>query len=145
MRPTDVRGTSSRARAPPLELVRRQLGPPLAEWLESVPKLGLGRSLVERRVDIGHDQRLHGRREPLQLARLVLQRIREGKLDRVQELDRALSHRHDELRLDDVELARQERARLLFVSFRELDAVRAVYRHRIDVETLQRLQNRLAG
>jgi len=55
-----------------------------------------------------------------------------------------LSHRHDELRLHDVELAYEEGARLVLVTVCELQAVRAVDRHRIDVEPLQRLQERVA-
>src|SRR5205807_5935710 len=105
-------------------LVRRQLGPPLAEWLEGIPKLGLGGSLVEGRVDVRDDERLHGRREALELARLVLHRIREREVERVEESDRALAHRHDQLRLNDVQFAGQERPRLVLVAVRELEAVR---------------------
>src|ERR687889_1279138 len=101
MPPTAARGSRSRARAQPLGLVGRQLGPPLAEWLECVPKLGLGRRLVERRVDVGYDQRLDRSREALELPRLELDRVREREVDRVQELDRSLAHDDDELRLHD--------------------------------------------
>jgi hypothetical protein len=55
-----------------------------------------------------------------------------------------LPHDHDELGLDDVELAREPCARLLLVAPGELDAVRPVDRGRIDVEPLQRLEDRLA-
>src|SRR5438094_7844332 len=100
-------------------LVGRQLGPPLAEWLEGVPKRGLGRGFVEGGVDVRDDERLHRRGEALELARLVLHGIRKRKLERVEEADRALAHRDDQLRLDDVELSREVRPRLVLVAIRE--------------------------
>src|SRR5207247_5836550 len=101
MHSTGSRGMRSRGRAPSRALVGRQLGPPLAEWLESVPKLSLRGGFVERRVDVGDNQYLDRCCEPLELARLVLHRIGKRELDRVEELDDALSHRHDQLRLHD--------------------------------------------
>src|SRR6266702_3160625 len=102
-RSTAGRGTRSRGRAPSRTLVGQQLGPPLAERLEGVPKLGLGRSLVERRVDVRDHERLYGRGEALELARLELHGIREREVERIDEADRALAHRHDQLRLDDMQ------------------------------------------
>src|SRR5205814_10561143 len=55
-----------------------------------------------------------------------------------------LAHRDHELRLDDVQLAQEEGPRLLLVTAGELEAVRAVDRHRIDVQALQRLEERIA-
>ena len=54
--------------------VRGQLCPPGAERLERVPERGLGRGLVERGVDVGDDERLDRRREPLELARASARR-----------------------------------------------------------------------
>ncbi len=66
---------------------------------------------------------------------------REAKL--VQELDRALAHDDDELGLDDVDLACQPRRRVRGILRPELEAVRPVDGERIDVQALQRLQDRL--
>src|SRR6478672_6792098 len=115
MHPTAFRGTRSRGRAPSRVLIGRQLGPPLAEWLECVPKLSLRGSFVERRVDVGNNQDLDRCGEALELARLVLHGIRQRELDRVEELHDSLSHRDDELWLHDVQLTREERARLVLV------------------------------
>ena len=71
--------------------------------------------------------------------------IRERKVQLVQETQRVVSHRDDQLRLDDVQLAREHRARLLRLLSGELEAVRAVDRERVDVQALQRLDDRLAG
>ena len=59
--------------------VRRQRCPPVAEQLERVPEARLRRLLVERRVDVGRDERVDRRRELLELAlgRLELARERE--------------------------------------------------------------------
>src|SRR5439155_6539489 len=46
---------------------------------------------------------------------------------------------------DDVQLARQERTRFVLLAVRELDAVRPVDGHGVDVEALEGLENRLAG
>ena len=93
----------------------------------------------------GTDERLDRRREPLQLAELGLDRLPERELEVVQERERVLAHDDDELRLDDVQLPGQPPACLLVVgAFRELDAVRPVDRHRVDVQPLERLQHRLA-
>src|SRR6476659_5501085 len=145
MHPTAFRGTRSRGRAPFRVLIGRQLGPPLAEWLECVPKLSLRGSFVERRVDVGNNQDLNRCGEALELARLVLHGIRQRELDRVEELHDSLSHRDDELWLHDVQLTREERARLVLVAVGELDSVLPVDRHRIDMEPLERLEDRLAG
>src|SRR5439155_5868535 len=109
---TACRGTRSRGRAPSRVLVGRQLGPPLAEWLDSVPKLSLRGGFVERRVDVGDNQYLDRCSEPLELARLVLHGIGQREVDRVEEVDDALSHRNDQLRLHDVQLATEEGPRL---------------------------------
>ena len=58
--------------------------------------------------------------------------------------DGPLAHRDEELRADDVELAEEERPRLVLVAVRELEAVRPVYGHRVDAQALERLQDRLA-
>src|SRR5882672_9002970 len=79
MHSTACRGTRNRGRAPSRVLIGRQLGPPLAEWLECVPELSLRRSFVERRVDVGDNQYLNRRGESLELARLELHRIGSGK------------------------------------------------------------------
>src|SRR5262249_28297043 len=75
---------------------------------------------------------------------LVVDGVGERELERVQELDGRLAHRNDQLRLHDVQLAREERARLVLAAVCELEAVRAVDRHRVDVQGLQRLENRLS-
>src|SRR6266566_5435563 len=126
-------------------LVGRQLGPPLAEWLEGVPKLSLRGGFVEGLVDVGDYQYLDRCSETLQLARFVLHRIGKREVDRVEELDDALSHRHDQLRLHDVQFAGEEGTRLILLTVRELEAIRPVDGHRIDMEALERLQARLAG
>jgi hypothetical protein len=56
-----------------------------------------------------------------------------------------LPHDHDELRLNNVDLARQPLSSLLLVGPGELEAVCPVDRHRVDLEALQRLQHRLTG
>ena len=56
-----------------------------------------------------------------------------------------MPHDHDELGLDDVNLAGEPLAGLLLVRVGELEAVRPVDRHRVDLEPLQRLQNCLPG
>ena len=72
--PRDERGDERPARS-----VRRQRGPPGPDRLEGVPEARLRRLLVERRVDVGHDERLDRRREALQLAlRLARARARAG-------------------------------------------------------------------
>ena len=68
-----------------------------------------------------------------------------GKPSAVHEYDRLLAHQHEQLRLDDVQLARQPGRRLLEALAAELETVRAVDRHRVDVQPLQRLLQRLAG
>src|SRR5205823_10896565 len=108
------------------ESIGRQLGPPRAELLERVPKACLGRLLVERSVDVGNDQRLDRRGEALEPADLRLQGIGEWELDLVQESQRVVAHDDDELRLHDVELAREERPGFLVGFSGELDAVRPV-------------------
>ena len=70
------RASAASASAPRPRLVRRQLCPPGAERLEGVPERGLRRLLVERGVDVGDDERLDRRREPLQLAERRLDRLR---------------------------------------------------------------------
>ena len=102
--------------------------------------------LVERRVDVRDDERLDRRRELLQLAELRLDRLRERELEVVQECERVLAHHDDELRLDDVQLARQPAARLVVGgAVGELDAVRPVDGHRVDAQPLERLEHRLPG
>ena len=71
--------------------------------------------------------------------------VGEREAERVDELDRRLAHQHEQLRLDDVQLAGQPRRRLLEALAAELEAVRAVDDHRVDVQALQRLLQRLAG
>ena len=68
-----------------------------------------------------------------------------GKRDPVQELERVFAHDDDELRLDDPQLAREPIAREPEVAAGELDRVRAVDLHRVDVQALQRLDQRIAG
>src|SRR5581483_10587488 len=79
-----LRGSRRRRTA----LVRRQCGPPLADRLERIPVGGLRRLIVERRVDVGHDERLDRRCEPLQLAECRLDRATERELEAVDELER---------------------------------------------------------
>ena len=67
-----------------------------------------------------------------------------GKSSPFRNSSAVLAHHDDELRLDDVQLARQQRPRLLLVLAGELEAVRAVDRHRVDVQPLERLEDRLA-
>ena len=54
----------------------------------------------------------------LQLSERGLELARERELHRVEELAGRLAHHDDELRLDDVELAREEGARLVLVAAR---------------------------
>ena len=54
------------------------------------------------------------------------------------------AHHDHELRLHDVDLARQPGGRVGGILGPELEAVRAVDRERIDLQPLERLQNRLA-
>ena len=68
-----------------------------------------------------------------------------GNSHRVEELARRLAHHDDELRLDDVQLAREEGARLVLVAVGELEAVRPVDGERVDAQPLQRLEERVAG
>ena len=71
--------------------------------------------------------------------------IRQREVELVQEAQRVVSHRDDQLRLHDVQLAREHRARLLRLLARELEAVRPVDGERVDVQALERLDDRLAG
>jgi hypothetical protein len=133
-----------RGRAGSLE--RGKLGPPGDDLLEGVPKARLGRLLVEGVVDVRHVQRLDRRGEVLQVAEDSPHLARQRELHRVQEGDRLLAHDYDELRLHDVQLAPEPATRLLLVvGVPELEAVRPVDRQRVDVEPLQRLEDRLAG
>ena len=84
-------------------------------------------------------------REALELAQLRLDRGREREADAVQELERVLAHHDEQLRLDDPQLAPQPLRGHAEVAARELDAVRAVDLHRVDVEPPQRLDQRGAG
>src|SRR5439155_504736 len=122
-----------------------RLAPPLAEHLEGVPERRLRRLLVERLVDVRRDEPLDRGRELLELALDQRELAREREADRVEEGDRGHAHRDHELRLNDVQLAEEERPRLLLVTAGELEAVRPVDRHRIDVQALQRLEERVAG
>ena len=72
-------------------------------------------------------------------------RSESGKLQIVDERGRPLAHDDDELRLDDVQLARQPRRGVGGILRSELEAVRAVYGHRVDVQALQGLQHGLTG
>src|SRR5204863_8577528 len=132
-------------RTPRRGSVRRCLAPPLAEHLEGVPERRLRRLLVERLVDVGRDEPLDRRRELLELALDQRELACEREAGRVEEGDRGLAHRDDELGLNDVQLAQEEGPRLLLVAAGELEAVRPVDRHRIDVQALQRLEERVAG
>ena len=93
----------------------------------------------------GTYEHLHGRRPFLQRPELRLELAGERELEPVQERERVLAHDDDELRLDDVQLADEERPRLVVALVGELEAVRPVDRHRVDVQPLQRLEDRLAG
>ena len=99
--------------------------------------------LVERGVDVGDVERLDGRRPVLDCAHLGLDRAREREIERIQEGECLFTHHDDELRLDDVQLADEERPGLVLVFVGELEAVRPVDRERIDAEPLQRLEHRL--
>src|SRR5215217_518415 len=98
------------------ELIGRKLRPPGAQRFERVPKFRLGGLLVQRLVDVGHVERLNRRREPLQLTERRFERVGQRELELVQERKRRLAHHHHELRLDDVQLAREPRLRLLGVA-----------------------------
>src|SRR5690348_9630580 len=124
--------------------VRRRLAPPLAEHLEGVPERRLRRLLVERLVDVGRDEALDGRRVLLELALDRLQLARERELRRIEEAEGG-AHCDHELGLHDVQLAQEVWPRLLLIAARELETVRPVNRHRVDVEPLQRLEERVAG
>src|SRR6476659_8117391 len=126
-------------------LVGRSLAPPLAEHLEGVPERRLRRLLVERLVDVGRDEPLDRGCVLLQLDFRGLQLAREREARRVEERARLLAHRHNELRLDDVQLPQEKRARLLLVTAGKLEAVRPVNRHRVNVQALQRLEERVPG
>src|SRR5690348_2543325 len=112
--------------------VRRRLAPPLAEHLEGVPERRLRRLLVERLVDVGRDEPLDRWRVLLELALPGLELAGEWEARRVEEADRGLAHRDNELRLHDVQLPQEEGLRLILVAARELEAVRPVDRHRVD-------------
>src|SRR5437764_3310946 len=85
-------------------LVRGCLTPPLAEHLEGVPERRLRRLLVERLVDVGRDEPLDRRREHLELAFGWLELARKREARSVEECERGLAHRDDELGLHDVQL-----------------------------------------
>jgi hypothetical protein len=101
--------------------------------------------LVEGRVDVGNDQRVDRGREPLHVSRVRLEGVRQRKGELGEKAKRVLAHDHDQLRLDDMQLAREKRARLLDLLAGELEAVRAVDRHRVDLQALERLQHCLPG
>ena len=71
--------------------------------------------------------------------------VGEWEPERVDERERVGPHDDEQLRLDDVELAREPRPGLVLVLHRELEAVRPVHRHRVDAKALERLEDRLAG
>ena len=71
--------------------------------------------------------------------------VGEREVQRVEEPCGLVAHHHQELRLHDVELAREPRCRLAGVLRSELEAVGAVDRERVDLEALQRLEDRVAG
>ena len=97
-------------------------------------------------VDVGRDEPVDRRREPLELScALRVERPCERKLERREERDRLAAHRDDEARLHDVELPRQPPSCVGGVLGAELEAIRAVDRQRVDVEALQRLEERLPG
>src|SRR5918999_5137777 len=88
-------------------------------------------------------ERLQRRRPLLEFARRRLELGGERELEPVQEPKRVLAHDDYELGLDDVDLARKPRGSLLLIAAVELEAVGAVDRHRVDVQPLERLQDRL--
>jgi hypothetical protein len=63
--------------------IRRQLRPPRADFLEGIPELGLLLLLVERRIDVGHDERVDRRREALQLSESRLDATAEWEVELV--------------------------------------------------------------
>ncbi len=69
---------------------------------------------------------------------------REREASGVEALTGVLAHHHDDLRLDDVELAGQERASFLLGLVEVLDAVRSVDGGGVDSQPLDRLQDRLS-
>ena len=71
--------------------------------------------------------------------------IAQREVELVEEAQRVVAHRDDQLRLHDVQLAREHRARLLRLLSGELEAVRPVDGERVDVQPLERLDDRLAG
>src|SRR5439155_13293008 len=104
-----------------------------------VPKPCLRRLLVERFVDVGSEERLDRWCERLELTGPRLERTRQRQLERVYESERFLAHRHDQLRLDDVELAPEPGAAFVVLAIGELEAVRAVHGKRVHPEARQRL------
>src|SRR5262249_37673304 len=89
-----IRGRGSRratcARAPALERCLRLV--PLPERAEGVPEGALRRLLVERLVDVGHEERLGGRGPALHLARPRLEGRRHREVQAIQRLERRLAH-----------------------------------------------------
>ena len=71
--------------------------------------------LVERLVDVRHDERLDGGREPLDALGGGIEPVGEREVEPVQEVDRALSHHDEQLRLHDVQLAAQPGGRVVGV------------------------------
>src|SRR4249920_823638 len=140
-----ARPESARAGSGLAHSIRRLLRPPGAERLEGVPERGLRGLLVERLVDVGRHERCDRGRESLDdTRRRRVELVRERERETVEELDAAIPHRDDELRLDDVELAHEPPRRVGRILRSELEAVGAVDGERIDVEALQRLQNSLS-
>src|SRR6187431_189619 len=72
--------------------VRRKILVPLAEHLEGLPEGLLRVGLVERGVDVGRGQQLHGGREALELPGPVFDRLRQWEAERVDELHRLGPH-----------------------------------------------------
>ena len=88
-------------------LVRRQGRVPLAERAERGPEAALRGGVVERRLERWGDERLDRRRQVLDDAELVLERLRQREVEAVDDGERVLAHHDHDLGLHDVQLAQQ--------------------------------------
>src|SRR6478736_165999 len=129
--------------------VRRQVVVPLAQRLERRPELALGGGVVQRAVDVGYGQQVDRGGERPHLAEAELDRRRKRELERSQERDGVLTHRHDDAGLGDVQLVGEPCPRLGEVVRPRVDvdlqAYAAVQLQRVDAQPLDALQHRLAG
>ena len=113
--------------------------------LKAFPERRLRRLLVEGRVDVGGGERGDRRREALHRASGA-ERVGERELELVfQERERRLAHQRRSASGRRCASSWIRNGRLVDVLADELEAVRAVDRHQVDVQPLQRLEHRLSG